>query len=245
MIGETAIAVGNPFGLSNTVTTGIVSALHRTVKGEGRTYTDFIQTDAAINPGNSGGALCNVLGELIGINTAIVGGANTIGFAIPVERVRADRRRPPPLRRGQAGLDRRARDDRHGRPGPPERPRPRDAGPLRLPLLARRGRGPRAGGRRRLAERQARRVPRGLRHAPLRRRPGRLRSTLRGPARRAHPHRVHEGRARPGGPRPRGPPARDRRLGGAGARRARPHRRSRASPRPTARAWSGATPSSP
>lgn len=88
MIGETAIAVGNPFGLSNTVTTGIVSALHRTVKGEGRTYTDFLQTDAAINPGNSGGALCNVLGELIGINTAIVGGANTIGFAIPIERVR-------------------------------------------------------------------------------------------------------------------------------------------------------------
>ncbi len=88
MIGETAIAVGNPFGLSNTVTTGIVSALQRTVKGEGRTYTDFIQTDAAINPGNSGGALCNVLGELIGINTAIVGGANTIGFAIPVERIR-------------------------------------------------------------------------------------------------------------------------------------------------------------
>ena len=88
MIGETAIAVGNPFGLSNTVTTGIVSALQRTVKGEARTYTDFIQTDAAINPGNSGGALCNVLGELIGINTAIVGGANTIGFAIPVERVR-------------------------------------------------------------------------------------------------------------------------------------------------------------
>jgi serine protease Do len=88
MIGETAIAVGNPFGLSNTVTTGIVSALQRTVKGEVRTYTDFIQTDAAINPGNSGGALCNVLGELIGINTAIVGGANTIGFAIPIERVR-------------------------------------------------------------------------------------------------------------------------------------------------------------
>ncbi len=88
MIGETAIAVGNPFGLSNTVTTGIVSALQRTVQGEGRTYTDFIQTDAAINPGNSGGALCNVLGELVGINTAIVGGANTIGFAIPVERVR-------------------------------------------------------------------------------------------------------------------------------------------------------------
>ena len=89
MSGETVIAIGNPFGLSNTVTTGIVSAVHRTVKGEsGRNYSDFIQTDAAINPGNSGGALVNILGELIGINTAIVGGANTIGFAIPVDRVR-------------------------------------------------------------------------------------------------------------------------------------------------------------
>jgi serine protease Do len=89
MIGETVIAIGNPFGLSNTVTTGIVSAIHRTVKGEsGRNYSDFLQTDAAINPGNSGGALVNILGELIGINTAIVGGANTIGFAIPVDRVR-------------------------------------------------------------------------------------------------------------------------------------------------------------
>jgi serine protease Do len=89
MIGETVIAIGNPFGLSNTVTTGIVSAVHRTVKGEsGRNYSDFLQTDAAINPGNSGGALVNVLGELIGINTAIVGGANTIGFAIPIDRAR-------------------------------------------------------------------------------------------------------------------------------------------------------------
>ncbi len=89
LIGETAIAIGNPFGLSNTVTQGIVSAIHRTVQGEaGRNYSDFIQTDAAINPGNSGGALVNVLGELIGINTAIVGGANTIGFAIPVDRVK-------------------------------------------------------------------------------------------------------------------------------------------------------------
>ncbi|HQQ77132.1 MAG TPA: trypsin-like peptidase domain-containing protein [Thermoanaerobaculia bacterium] len=89
MIGETVIAIGNPFGLTNTVTTGIVSAVHRTVKGEsGRNYSDFLQTDAAINPGNSGGALVNILGELIGINTAIVGGANTIGFAIPIDRVR-------------------------------------------------------------------------------------------------------------------------------------------------------------
>jgi serine protease Do len=87
LIGETVLAVGNPFGLANTVTSGIVSAVQRTVRGEtGRTYSDFIQTDAAINPGNSGGALANILGELIGINTAIVGGANTIGFAIPVER---------------------------------------------------------------------------------------------------------------------------------------------------------------
>ncbi len=87
MIGETVIAVGNPFGLANSVTSGIVSAVQRTVRSEtGRTYSDFIQTDAAINPGNSGGALANILGELIGINTAIVGGANTIGFAIPVER---------------------------------------------------------------------------------------------------------------------------------------------------------------
>ena len=89
MIGETVVAIGNPFGLSNTVTTGIVSAVHRTVQGEsGRNYSDFLQTDAAINPGNSGGALVNVLGELIGINTAIVGGANTIGFAIPIDRAR-------------------------------------------------------------------------------------------------------------------------------------------------------------
>src|SRR5271169_3288604 len=89
MIGETVIAIGNPFGLSNSVTTGIVSAVHRTVKGEsGRDYSDFLQTDAAINPGNSGGALVNILGELIGINTAIVGGANTIGFAIPIDRAR-------------------------------------------------------------------------------------------------------------------------------------------------------------
>ena len=89
MIGETVVAIGNPFGLSNSVTSGILSAIHRPVRGEGgRTYSDFLQTDAAINPGNSGGALVNVHGELIGINTAIVGGANTIGFAIPVDRVK-------------------------------------------------------------------------------------------------------------------------------------------------------------
>ena len=90
MIGETVIAIGNPFGLSNTVTAGVVSAVGRTVPEENRerVFTDFIQTDASINPGNSGGPLVNVDGQLIGINTAIVGGASGIGFAIPVDRAK-------------------------------------------------------------------------------------------------------------------------------------------------------------
>ncbi len=87
MIGETIVAIGNPFGLSNTVTAGVVSAKGRSVKGEnGQTYTDFIQTDASINPGNSGGPLVNLDGEMIGVATAIIGGAQGIGFAIPVDR---------------------------------------------------------------------------------------------------------------------------------------------------------------
>ena len=84
-VGDYVIAVGNPFGLSSTVTTGIVSALGRDQGGNG-TYQDYIQTDASINPGNSGGALVNSKGELIGINTAILsrsGGNNGIGFAVP------------------------------------------------------------------------------------------------------------------------------------------------------------------
>ncbi|MCA9472335.1 MAG: DegQ family serine endoprotease [Nitrospirales bacterium] len=84
-VGDYVLAVGNPFGLSSTVTQGIVSALGR--GGMGITqYEDFIQTDAAINPGNSGGALVNTQGELIGINTAIfsrTGGSQGVGFAIP------------------------------------------------------------------------------------------------------------------------------------------------------------------
>jgi len=90
MIGETVIAIGNPFGLSNTVTAGVVSAVGRTVPeaNRERVFTDFIQTDASINPGNSGGPLVNVDGQLIGINTAIVGGASGIGFAIPVDRAK-------------------------------------------------------------------------------------------------------------------------------------------------------------
>jgi Do/DeqQ family serine protease len=90
MIGETVVAVGNPFGLSGTVTIGVVSALGRSVpsKEQGRTFTDFIQTDASINPGNSGGPLLNIEGKVIGINTAIYANAQGIGFAIPVDRAR-------------------------------------------------------------------------------------------------------------------------------------------------------------
>ncbi|MBK6686574.1 MAG: trypsin-like peptidase domain-containing protein [Deltaproteobacteria bacterium] len=89
MPGETVVAIGNPFGLANTVTTGVVSALHRSIEARDRVYEDFIQTDAAINPGNSGGALLNILGELIGINTAIYGSGQGIGFAIPITKAKA------------------------------------------------------------------------------------------------------------------------------------------------------------
>ncbi len=88
MIGETVIAIGSPFGLSKTVTSGVVSATGRTFKADGRTYNDFLQTDAAINPGNSGGPLLNVDGDVIGINTAIFASAQGIGFAIPADKVR-------------------------------------------------------------------------------------------------------------------------------------------------------------
>lgn len=88
LIGETVIAVGNPFGLSGTVTTGVVSALGRSVPSKDRTFTDFIQTDASINPGNSGGPLLNIEGRVIGINTMIYANAQGIGFAIPVDRAK-------------------------------------------------------------------------------------------------------------------------------------------------------------
>jgi len=89
MIGETVIAIGNPFGLSHTVTTGVVSAVHRNFKAGERTMFDFIQTDASINPGNSGGPLLDIDGRLIGINTAILGDRSAgIGFAIPIDRAR-------------------------------------------------------------------------------------------------------------------------------------------------------------
>jgi serine protease Do/serine protease DegQ len=108
-VGDFVIAVGNPFGLGQTVTFGIVSALGRSGLGiEG--YEDFIQTDASINPGNSGGALVNLKGELVGINTAIVGpgGGNVgIGFAIPINMARAIMAQlieHGAMRRGQLGV---------------------------------------------------------------------------------------------------------------------------------------------
>ena len=89
MIGETVVAIGNPFGLSNTVTAGVLSALGRSVPGENqRMYTDFVQIDAPINPGNSGGPVVNIQGDMIGVATAIIGGAQGIGFAIPVDRAK-------------------------------------------------------------------------------------------------------------------------------------------------------------
>jgi len=89
LIGETVIAIGNPFGLSHTVTTGVLSAVGRSFKAGDRTLFDFLQTDASINPGNSGGALLDIEGRLIGINTAILGERSAgIGFAIPIDRAR-------------------------------------------------------------------------------------------------------------------------------------------------------------
>jgi serine protease DegS len=89
-VGDVVLAIGNPFGVGQTVTQGIVSATGRTELGI-NLFEDFIQTDAAINPGNSGGALINAYGELVGINTAIFtrsGGSHGIGFAIPVDLAR-------------------------------------------------------------------------------------------------------------------------------------------------------------
>ncbi|MDX1707403.1 MAG: PDZ domain-containing protein, partial [Desulfobacterales bacterium] len=87
-IGETVIAIGNPFGFSHTVTTGVISALNRSVRSEDMVFHDFIQIDASINPGNSGGPLLNIEGDLIGINTAIYAKAQGIGFAIPINKAK-------------------------------------------------------------------------------------------------------------------------------------------------------------
>ncbi len=90
MPGETVIALGNAYGYENTVTRGIVSALHRAVQiSDAQYYDDLIQTDASINPGNSGGPLLNIDGDMIGINVAVRAGAQGIGFAIPSDKVTA------------------------------------------------------------------------------------------------------------------------------------------------------------
>lgn len=91
-VGQKVLAIGNPFGLNQTLTSGIISALGRPLRSEnGRTIENVIQTDASINPGNSGGPLLNSAGEMIGINTAIYsprGGSVGIGFAVPVDIAR-------------------------------------------------------------------------------------------------------------------------------------------------------------
>jgi serine protease Do len=92
-VGDWVVAIGNPFGLAHTVSAGIVSAKGRTGQdvrglGEENSYYNFIQTDASINPGNSGGPLLNLVGRVVGINTAIRAQANNIGFAIPINMVK-------------------------------------------------------------------------------------------------------------------------------------------------------------
>jgi serine protease Do len=89
MVGETVITIGNAFGYENTVSVGIVSALHRDVTlSDDQVYRNLIQTDACINPGNSGGPLINIEGRLIGINVAVRAGAQGIGFALPIDEVK-------------------------------------------------------------------------------------------------------------------------------------------------------------
>ena len=108
-MGDWAVAIGSPFGLQETVTAGIVSAMNRANIGDGQ-FQHFIQTDAAINPGNSGGPLLNIRGEVIGINTMIAtrsGGYEGIGFALPMNmavRVYNDIIREGQVTRGSIGI---------------------------------------------------------------------------------------------------------------------------------------------
>src|SRR5262249_45219443 len=119
-VGQSVFAIGNPFGLDQTLTTGIISALGREINATtGRIIAGVIQTDAAINPGNSGGPLLDSAGRLIGVNTAIYspsGSSSGIGFAVPVDTV--NRIVPQLIRQGEitrAGLGVRIGDDRISR----------------------------------------------------------------------------------------------------------------------------------
>jgi len=107
-VGQKVLAIGNPFGFQGTLTTGVISALGRSIEDQGRVLEDLIQTDAAINPGNSGGPLLNSRGEVIGVNTAIIGSANVgIGFALPVSLVKeslSDLLNEGRIRRGYLGV---------------------------------------------------------------------------------------------------------------------------------------------
>jgi S1-C subfamily serine protease len=107
-VGELAIAIGNPLGLQATVTVGVISAVRRTLRGEsGRLIEDVIQTDAALNPGNSGGALVDANGHVVGVNTAIIGGAQGLCFAVPsdtAKRVIPELMRDGRVARGWFGI---------------------------------------------------------------------------------------------------------------------------------------------
>ncbi len=126
--GQLVVAIGNPFGLQASVTAGVVSAVNRTLRAmNGRLIEDIIQTDAALNPGNSGGALLDWKGRVVGINTAIIAGAQGTGFAVPVntaKRIVPDLMRDGRLIRGYLGLAGqtvqlpRAAAERYGLPRP-------------------------------------------------------------------------------------------------------------------------------
>jgi serine protease Do len=107
MPGQTVIAIGNPVGLSASVSAGVVSALGRPLSFEGRTYENLIQTDTAINPGNSGGALVDLAGRVVGINTLVRSDAQNIGFAIPIKtalRIADELKRNGKIRRAFLGF---------------------------------------------------------------------------------------------------------------------------------------------
>ncbi|MCX7827651.1 MAG: Do family serine endopeptidase [Thermanaerothrix sp.] len=106
-VGEWVVAIGNPLGLENSVTVGVISAKNRTIRAEDMNFQGFLQTDAAINPGNSGGPLINLRGEVVGINTAIVPYAQGIGFAVPInmaKQVLDDLIKHGEVRRGWLGV---------------------------------------------------------------------------------------------------------------------------------------------